>query len=174
MKNLSKSSKGFTLIELLIVIAVLGILAAVVLVEFDPVQQLARGRDAGRKTSIGQLGRALQAYYTVRSQYLTSAEWTTAPNQLVSAGEIQAFPANPAYSGAFACTTPTVFQGYCYNTGLVAGTPQAVVYARLESNSENSKCAPNIAWFAFATNQGRAGIVCTPAADPSLTPTFLP
>ena len=48
----SLHSRGFTLIELLIVIAVLGVLAAVVLVAIDPGQQLARGRDSGRKPSI--------------------------------------------------------------------------------------------------------------------------
>lgn len=170
-------SKGFTLIELLIVIAVLGILAAVVLVAIDPVQQLARGRDAGRKSSIGQLGRSLQAFYTVRSAYPTVTQWTTAPNELVTAGEIQTFPTNPNYLAATFDCTPVAnrFQGYCYNTGLVTGVPQAIVYARLESNSENRKCPTvgNIAWFVFATVAGRAGGVCTaPAGIPGLNPTF--
>ena len=56
------SSKGFTLIELLIVIAILGVLAAGSLVAIDPVEQLARARDSGRKSAVTQMGRALQAY----------------------------------------------------------------------------------------------------------------
>ena len=79
IKNLlSKfSSKGFTLIELLIVIAILGILAAGILVAIDPVEQLSRGRDAGRKSAVTQLGRALQAYYTANSNYPVIAGWNT-------------------------------------------------------------------------------------------------
>ncbi|OGH37351.1 MAG: hypothetical protein A3B41_01615 [Candidatus Levybacteria bacterium RIFCSPLOWO2_01_FULL_37_26] len=167
-KNLSK---GFTLIELLIVIAVLGVLAAVVLVAIDPVQQLARGRDAGRKSTVGQLGRALQAYYTTQAAYPAVTQWTTAPNILVTAGEIKSFPTNPNYAGAGFTCPPAAnnYSGYCYNTG--GATPEAVVYARLESSSEVNKCsvppAPagaTIAWFVFSTAAGRAGIYCNNSA----------
>ena len=64
-----KLSKGFTLIELLIVIAVIGVLAAVILVAIDPIEQLARGRDAGRKSTNVQLGRALEAFYANTGSY---------------------------------------------------------------------------------------------------------
>ena len=48
------SRRGFTLIELLIVMAILGVLAVVVLVAINPIQQLARTRDTGRKSGVTQ------------------------------------------------------------------------------------------------------------------------
>jgi prepilin-type N-terminal cleavage/methylation domain-containing protein len=50
-KRSSIYNYGFTLIELLIVIAILGVLAVVVLVAINPIEQLARTRDGGRLTS---------------------------------------------------------------------------------------------------------------------------
>ena len=44
---------GFTLIELLIVIAILGILAAAVLVAANPGKRTKQARDAARKNDIG-------------------------------------------------------------------------------------------------------------------------
>jgi len=155
-----KLSKGFTLIELLIVIAVIGVLAAVVLVAIDPVQQLARGRDAGRKSAVGQLGRATQAYYTVNTSYPTVTQWTAVPNILVSSGEIRTFPTGPVYSaGPVACTTNAV-STYCFNINLAA--TDVVIYARLEARADNNRCpvlTPS-AWFVWSSADSRSGVVC--------------
>ena len=59
-----KIFKGFTLIELLIVIAILGILAAAVLVAINPGKRTRQAQDAQRKNDIGALATELQAYYT--------------------------------------------------------------------------------------------------------------
>lgn len=61
--------KGFTLIELLIVIAILGILAAAVLVAINPGKRLAQARDAQRKSDISAIANALVGYYTINSYY---------------------------------------------------------------------------------------------------------
>ena len=72
-------ARGFTLIELLVVIAILGVLAGGILVAINPLEQLARGRDAGRKTTVQQMGNAVQAYYTSQGAvYPTQgATWMT-------------------------------------------------------------------------------------------------
>src|ERR1700704_6424972 len=86
--------EGFTLIELLIVIGVLGVLAAALLVALNPLEQLARGRDAGRLSSVNQLGRAMQNYVTQQGTNVYPVSGTTAPavtwqtTYLVAAKEI--------------------------------------------------------------------------------------
>lgn len=59
-----KLFRGFTLIELLIVIAILGILAAAVLVAINPGKRTRQAQDAKRKNDIGTLATELQGYYT--------------------------------------------------------------------------------------------------------------
>lgn len=161
-----RKSSGFTLVELLIVIAVLGILAAVVLVAINPLEQLARGRDAGRKSSVSQLGNAINASYTTNSVYPTVAvTWVTS---LVTAGELKTAPTNPAV-GSYTpvCNTADTNQGgYCYNTD----TTNAIVYGLLESKAATSKClATQLTWEVWSSADGKAGIVCTAAAtDPAV------
>ena len=169
-----KVTRGFTLIELLIVMAILGVLAVVVLVAINPVQQLARTRDAGRKSGITQIGHSLQAYYTTHGgDYVTEDNaWVTS---LVNAGELSSVPTTIAYRSGF--TPYTIANGiaeagtnwyYDYDNG-AGGTGQALVYTELESDSEISKC-PNltdIAWFVWDTESGRGGLVCIAAGEPN-------
>ncbi len=163
------SSKGFTLIELLIVIAILGVLAAGVLVAIDPVEQLARGRDTGRKSAVTQLGRALQAYYTSNSVYPVTAGWNTT---LVNSGEIKVFPSNPAGVTA-PCTGGTAVNEFCYKSNV---TPDIVVYTRMESKSEARKgaCGGVAAntWYVYSSADGKAGLYCN-VAEPTASITGL-
>lgn len=160
---MTKKLKGFTLIELLIVMAILGVLAVVVLVAINPVQQLARTRDAGRKSGVAQIGRALEAYYTSHSgTYVPeSVDWTSV---LVSAGEISTVPSAIAYGGGFTAagcgTDGFAEEQWCYNATDADGAEPAVVYTELESDSEVSKCDVSPAWFVWSTADGRGGLVC--------------
>ena len=167
-----RSPQGFTLIELLIVIAVLGVLAAVVLVAINPLEQLARGRDAGRKTSMGQLVNAVQAFYTSRNgTYPTqSITWVT---DLVTAGELRNVPQNAisgtyGLSGTVPCAGTYVESGYCYSASTGVGAT-AAVWARLESNAEDSKCAvvadrAFFMWDSTTPTRNNTCLVCTAAA----------
>lgn len=83
--------KGFTLIELLIVIAILGILAAAVLVAVNPAKRTRQARDSARKSDIGQLATALQAYYTTPGQGVFPAGLTA----LTASGDLKSIPTGP-------------------------------------------------------------------------------
>lgn len=165
--NLNKQSlshnaeRGFTLIELLVVIAVLGVLATVVIVAINPLQQLARARDVGRLSTVTQLGQALATYATANNSTFPTANatWVTT---LVNAGEVQAIPSAPAYGGGIvACATNAQpASGFCYKLN-VASTGPAIVYSALESLVNSSKCvAPATPWAVYSTIDGKAGIVC--------------
>lgn len=153
----SQIKKGFTLIELLVVIAILGILAAAVLVAIDPIEQLARANDTGRKSSVTQLGRALQTYYTANQAYPVIANWNTT---LTQSGEIKVFPGVVAGAAAAGCTGGTVTNNYCYKT---TGT-DIVVYTHLQSKIEQRKgtCAGVAAntWYVYSSADGKAGTYC--------------
>ena len=128
--NKKKLSSGFTLIELLIVIAILGVLAAAILVAINPLEQLARGRDGGRKSTIGQLGNAVQAYYTSQNGVYPTANatWITT---LQTAGELKTIP--PAITPG--CGAANVQNGYCY----AASATDAIVFTQGESASEKTR-----------------------------------
>lgn len=170
--------KGFTLVELLIVIAILGALAAVVLVAMNPAEQLARARDSGRVNSISALGRSMEAYATSHSgSYVTygaapdNYSWVT---KLVDAGEMPAVPTSPTYTASTfgGCANNIGSEGnWCYiaTTGS-SGTGPILIYTSAESKSAKSKCpaASPYAWVAYSSNHGRAGTTCT--ADAATKP----
>lgn len=158
-----KSSKGFTLVELLIVIAVIGVLAAVILAVINPLEQLARGRDTGRKGLVRDLASSVQRYFTTNSAYPTAdATWV---DTLVTAGEVRDNPPANSLLGTPCGTGVTGTQdGYCFVTG---GTPtEFIVYTALESAAANSLCAnaaapADRAWEVWSSADGRGGVVCT-------------
>ena len=90
--NKKKGQKGFTLIELMIVIAIIGILAAIAIPQFSAYR--ARGYDASANADIKNMYTAAQAYFsdyasgTVDTTILASYGYTTSPgvNPVVSAG----------------------------------------------------------------------------------------
>lgn len=67
----SAKSRGFTIVELLIVIVVIGILAALVVVTYNGIQQ--KARDTERKTDINALHGQLEAYQAQNGKYPTLA-----------------------------------------------------------------------------------------------------
>ena len=172
--------RGFTLIELLVVIAVIGVLAAIVLLAANPAEQLARGRDTSRISSVTQLGRAFTAYYTAQQSYPTATnDWM---GSMVTTNDLKARVGNIAYGTApvVVCTAannqtgggvvngttlPAPGFGYCYATNAT----ESIVYVQLESALNKTKagsCA-STAWAVFATSLGRAGLFCS-ATEPTV------
>src|SRR3954469_5137578 len=73
MISLKKArSSGFTIVELLIVIVVIGILAALVIVTYNGIQQ--KARDTERKTDIKALQGHMEAYWADNAKYPTLAQ----------------------------------------------------------------------------------------------------
>lgn len=166
MKKFIKNTKGFTLIELLVVIAVLGVLAAVVLVAVDPLEQLARGRDAGKTSSVSQIGHAMQAYTTAQLVGYPAVSQTWQQTYLVDSGELKQVV---SASVTTACVPATLNQGgFCYN---MSGT-EAVIWIFLESKSNKLKagggttaCASGTAGAAvWDSSQGKSGVRCVSTA----------
>lgn len=173
-------SSGFTLVELLIVIAIIGTLAVVVLVAINPVQQLAKTRDTGRKSTTQQLGHALEAFAVNNngSYVPEAATWMTT---LVTSGELTSVPGaiNYAVTGVTACSTNTpsagsAGNGYCYLTtggGATPGGGPIIIYARLEATADTSRCAAlnssyNRAYAIYSSALGKGGVVCKAGSEP--------
>ncbi|MFH1061318.1 MAG: type II secretion system protein [Candidatus Omnitrophota bacterium] len=96
--------KGFTLIELLIVIAILGILVALILPRFADVRE-----DANTKVCIANLRGLASAMATYEAKENTSAPWNTAgflTADLVTMQYIAAEPFCPYEAGK---TTPVAY-----------------------------------------------------------------
>ena len=69
MKN--QKRKGFTLIELMVVVAIMGLLAALAVISLNNARQ--RARDARRISDIKQIQTALELYYLDNNEYPDSS-----------------------------------------------------------------------------------------------------
>ena len=67
-----KKNFGFTLIELLVVISVIGLLAALIMVNFNAARE--RARDVQRKSDLDQIKKALRMYYNDKNSYPSGAD----------------------------------------------------------------------------------------------------
>lgn len=146
IKNLApRKFKGFTLIELLIVIAILGILAAAVLVAINPGKRTRQAQDAQRKNDIGSLATELQAYYT--SPGLGCYPDTL--GELTTQGYLKQMPVQPGGAAYLYVTSGSL--AAC--TG-VNGPSEVAVYATLSEPVG----AANSVW-CFRTSTGGASEV---------------
>jgi len=69
LKHFKKSEKGFTLIELLIVVAIIGILAAIAIPQFAAYRQ--KAYNSAAQSDIRNLKTGMEAFYADNQQYPT-------------------------------------------------------------------------------------------------------
>ena len=69
LRRTKKDQKGFTLIELMIVIAIIGILAAIAIPQFSSYR--AKGYNSGATSDVRNLRTDLESYYAEWSEYPT-------------------------------------------------------------------------------------------------------
>ncbi len=92
-----KLNKGFTLVELLIVIAIIGVLASLLMVNFVGIRQ--RARDAQRKSDLRQIQSALELYRSDQGEYpktLTGGQ----PLKNGSTIYMSEIPSDPNFTGS--------------------------------------------------------------------------
>jgi prepilin-type N-terminal cleavage/methylation domain-containing protein len=116
--------KGFTLIELLIVIAILGILAAGVLVAIDPVDKINAANDAKVQSDIGVQASASEAYAAAHSGF-----YPASAADLSTAGELKTTPVAPTgYTYTFVSAPASCTAGTTCTSVVITSTLKSKKY----------------------------------------------
>ncbi|MGE5041357.1 MAG: type II secretion system protein [Candidatus Levyibacteriota bacterium] len=158
MKLMTAPKKGFTLIELVVVIAILGVLAAVLVTVIDPLDKIRAANDSGVISVMIQLGKAEDSFAANNGNRYTGANTAlaTAVTDLNSNGEIKfsSLTAPTGYTYYYftnpnTCTTAakdctgyaliTTLQSKKYNPGGVQGY---YVYKDGQGCAKTSATAP--------------------------------
>ena len=118
-KSLRKQ-EGFTLIELMIVVAIIGILAAIAIPNFLQYQMKSRQSEA--KTNIGAIRTSLVSFSGERGCFIGLAAWPTAAPFPPQAGQ-KTIPVSwsPVANQAGPLATNPPAPGFCANGGTFAG-----------------------------------------------------
>lgn len=159
-----KFLRGFTLIELLIVIAILGILAAAVLVAANPGKRTKQAKDATRKSDVGQVATALQAYYTTPGQGAYPGPGGCGSGAgglqtLTAKGDLKQIPTGPGIGSNS--------EDYCLTLNDTATPPntEAAIYATLEDPTSGDPATETWLW-CWQSTSGKATEItsgsCTP------------
>jgi type II secretion system protein G len=156
IKELIKNSKkGFTLIELLIVVAIIGILATLLMVNFIAVRQ--RARDAERKSDLRQIQSALELYRSDNGSYPSSLTNCTCSgnaclgNSTCSTIYMQKIPVDPNSPSYW--NTGSYYYSSTGETSYVLGTcleNSADVQGTATSPGGTGVCGTN--WYFVVTN----------------------
>ena len=72
--KVAMAGRGFTLVELLIVMAIMGLLIAVVIGTLNPVALVNRAKDSRRKNDLNKIKVAFESYHTDKGVYPTAVE----------------------------------------------------------------------------------------------------
>jgi len=123
IRNKKQGQKGFTLIELMIVIAIIGILAAIAIPNFISYRK--RSYDAAAQSDLKNLMTAQEAYYVDNSTYkditLTGSGTESTTITLSSSPELKAYLSKGVYAAASADASSYSMTAY-HTSGSVTWT----------------------------------------------------
>jgi type II secretion system protein G len=105
--NQMKNSKGFTLIELLIVVAIIGIIAAIAIPNL--LNAIDRGKQKRTMADLRSMGTAIEEYSIDNNFYPTATDLAALSDQ-VTPSYIRALPSNDGWGGGFEIdSTPQMY-----------------------------------------------------------------
>ncbi|MDO8487111.1 MAG: type II secretion system protein [Candidatus Curtissbacteria bacterium] len=151
-----KVKRGFTLLELIIAVAVMGILAAAVIVSINPNKRQNQARDATIKNDIGQIASGLQSYFT-------SGTVGTYPGSLLAlttSSDLKSIPTPPAPGSGVYTYAPAVDGG----GGVCDGISTFCTYARVSYPLFDPLTTGDVWCWQSSIGKGRETAVaaCTP------------
>ena len=120
---LNRNSKGFTLIELLIVVAIIGIIAAIAIPNL--LNAIDRGKQKRTMADVRSIGTAVESYAVDTNMYPTSAS-IAALSSVVSPIYIRTLPTTDGWKNNLVFT-PSAGTGYTVGSGGKDGGALTVV-----------------------------------------------
>ena len=153
-KNIQKN-KGFTLLEILLVIAAIGILAAIVLIAINPNRQLAQARNAIRQTDINTIQKAIDQQAldnTPGGVYLSAITNLTTPTEICGpaggcgGGYIDLSSLVPNYIAVIPRDPQAISPGSGYKVRVNPANNKISVIAGLAENNKVIANNPLIPW----------------------------
>lgn len=164
-----KIYRGYSFISLIVGVLVIGVLAVISVVLINPGELTIQKKDGARIEEVTRIGEALISYAKSKNGNIPQGtkSWLS---DLVARGEISEIPTLIPYNNSAALCKKNQQSGICYDTDGKFPPNAAIVYAKLESISENTKCDVSLsetAWVVYDMLSIRSGIVCTPGVEPS-------
>jgi type IV pilus assembly protein PilA len=150
-----QENKGFTLLEILLVIAAIGILAAIVLIAINPNRQLAQARNAIRQTDINTIQKAIDQQALDNPPggvYLSAITSLTTPTEICGpaggcgGGYIDLSSLVPTYIAAIPRDPQAVSPGSGYKVRVNPANNKISVTAGLAENNKVIANNPLIPW----------------------------
>jgi type IV pilus assembly protein PilA len=157
-----KIQKGFTLIELMIVVAIIGILAAIAIPAYQDYTIRAQVTEGLNLASAAKAG--------VSETFANTGAW---PADLTAAGMDNANPPSGKYVSSVRITTGTITVTYGNQANAVIGAKTVGLQPRISANND-------VVWICgYHSSVGIAGITdplsgAAPAPTNSLLPKYLP